>query len=99
MGEFGLQGYKVGACSGTDQVVERQGLFPNVKELFNAFCRRQKAMGCPHEAKMGNGITTMEMYSYFEDILMQKVHLTRVEANDDAIGVYSEKESDPFVQY
>ncbi|GIX65334.1 DNA helicase MCM9 isoform X1 [Babesia caballi] len=75
VGEFGLQGYKVGAYSGQEHVVDREGLFDNLGGLMQEFCRQQEAAGLPHHFKVCNGITTMDMYQYFENILLVRLGL------------------------
>ncbi|GBE61944.1 DNA replication licensing factor MCM9 [Babesia ovata] len=78
IGEFGLHGYKVGAYSGQDQLVEREGLFEDIGALLDLFGRQQGLAGLPNDFKMGNGIVSMEMYNFFEKILLERLGLPNV---------------------
>lgn len=99
LGEIGLQGYRVGTCSGSDQVVDRQGLFPNIKELFNSYAFHHSREDRHHVPKMGNGITTMGMYRYFEDVLLRRLNLVKVEIADGTWVVHPAQNSDIFPDY
>ncbi|CDR94889.1 DNA REPLICATION LICENSING FACTOR MCM1 domain containing protein [Babesia bigemina] len=93
IGEFGLHGYKVGAYSGQEQLVEREGLFEDIGALLDLFGRQQGSSGSPNDFKMGNGIVSMEMYNFFEKILLERLGLTNV-ANEAEVKSEANYDSD-----
>eukprot|EP00375_Theileria_parva_P001473 XP_764145.1 DNA replication licensing factor MCM4 [Theileria parva strain Muguga] len=86
--EFGLQGYTIGCINAKDQVVDRTGLFCNIKGIFNQYVKNNayKFKGVDtNEVKFPNGITTQPMYDYFEGLLFERLKLARSENNPEDI--------------
>uniref|UniRef100_A0A3B0NJ55 DNA helicase n=1 Tax=Theileria annulata TaxID=5874 RepID=A0A3B0NJ55_THEAN len=86
--EFGLQGFTIGCINAKDQVIDRTGLFSNIKEDFNEYLMNHAYEDTgvdPNEVKFSNGITTQPMYDYFERLLFEKLNLARSENNPEEI--------------
>ncbi|AFZ81411.1 DNA replication licensing factor family member [Theileria equi strain WA] len=102
--EFGLQGFSIGCNNGNEQILDRQGLFPNIKQIFNSYTEDTSDESLIFIGnkricyKITNGIQTEGMYDFFESLLLSRLSLKKVKSRleEDGIALIPEGENQAY---